>query len=114
MTRSINNNEADNYSSAIESYKEGNYQRAAIGFATELQKDPSLSSSKFFLGLSELALNNYSQAANLLSEVADETGEYGSGAKSYLRLFCLKTSDKQKASECFEKLSRKDGFYRLR
>ena len=114
VTRSINNNEEDNYSFAIESYKEGNYQRAAIGFATELQKDPSLTSSKFFLGLSELALNNYNQAANLLSDVAEETGEYGNEARWYLGLMYLKTGDKQKASECFEKLSLKDGFYRLR
>lgn len=113
VTRSLNNNEPGNYS-AIESFKTGHYQEAAAGFSALLQKDPSQSSSKFFLGLSQLALKNYDQAINMLSAAANEPGEYGKEAKWYLGLTYLKTADKIKAAECFASLSKSDGFYRER
>ena len=112
VTRSVNNNEADIYSSAIGSYKTGDYQNAAAGFGNMLKKDPSGASAKFFLGLSQLALGNYDQAINLLSAVANESGEYGKEARWYLGLSYLKTGNKSKAAECFEFLSRSGGFYR--
>jgi TolA-binding protein len=114
VTRSINNNLTDNYSLAIESYKTGHYQQAAIGFADELQKDPSAASPQFFLGLSQLALRNYDQAINLLSGAANEQGEYGKEARWYLGLIYLKTTNKQKAAECFGVLAKSDGYYRDR
>jgi TolA-binding protein len=114
VTRSMNNNESDNYSSAIGSYKTGHYQRAAIGFAGVIQKDPSGVSPKFFLGLSQLALENYDQAINLLAGVVNDSGEFGKEARWYLGLTYLKTANKQKAADCFEFLARSDGFYRER
>jgi hypothetical protein len=114
VTRSLNNNESDSYSSAIESYKTGNYQLAAIGFADALKTNPSVASPQFFLGLTQLALKNYDKAINLLSEVINGPGEYGKEARWYLGLAYLKTSNKQKAAECFEYLSGSDGFYRER
>jgi TolA-binding protein len=114
VTRSINNNVTDNYSSAIESYNTGHYQKAAIGFADALQKDPSAVSPQFFLGLSQLALRNYDQAITLLSGVANEPGDYGKEARWYLGLTYLKTANKQKAAECFGVLAKSDGYYRVR
>ena len=66
------------------------------------------------MGLSELALENYPQAVNLLSGVANNTGEYAKEAKWYLGLAWLKTGNKEKAVECFEFLAGSDGFYRDR
>jgi len=114
VTRSLNNIGKDNFSSAIESYKTGNYQKAAIMFASALQNDPSPASPGFYLGLSQLALKNYDQAINLLSKVANNAGEYGKEARWYMGLAYLKTADKVKAAECFEYLARSDGFYRER
>jgi TolA-binding protein len=114
VTRSINNIETDSYSSAIESYKTGNYQEAAILFAGIMQKDTKAGSAQFFLGLSQLANNNFNQAINLLTGVANDSGEYGKEAKWYLGLTYLKTANKQKAAECFEYLARSNGFYRER
>ena len=114
VTRSMNNNAPDNYSSAIVSYKNGDYGKASIGFTSVLQKDPSAVSSKYLLGLSHLALKNYDRAINLLEGVANESGEYGKEARWYLGLTYLKTGNKQKASECFEFLARSEGFYRDR
>ena len=114
VTRGVNTNNPDSYSSAIRSYKTGNYTEAAILFAGVSAEDPSYSSSHFFMGLSHLALNNYNQAIALLSERSVISGEYGKEARWYLGLAYLKTSDKKKASECFEYLSASDGFYRER
>ena len=114
VTRSINNIETDSYSSAIKSYKTGNYQEAAILFAGIMQKDPKAGSAQFFLGLSQLANNNFNQAINLLTGVANDSGEYGKEARWYLGLTYLKTANKQKATECFEYLARSNGFYRER
>lgn len=112
VTRSITNNEAANYSAAIASYKTGDYQKAAAVFTEELEKDPLAISSRFFLGLSQLALKNYGQTIILLSEVANDSGEYGKEARWYLGLSYLKTGNKQKAAGCFEYLSKSNGFYR--
>jgi len=114
VTRSINNIETDSYSSAIKSYKTGNYQEAAILFAGIMQKEPKAGSAQFFLGLSQLANNNFNQAINLLTGVANDSGEYGKEARWYLGLTYLKTANKQKATECFEYLARSNGFYRER
>ena len=114
VTRSVTNNETNNYSSAIESYRSGNYQIAATGFSGALQNDPDIVSSRFFLGLSQLALRNYDQAINLLQGVVNDSGEYGKEARWYLGLTYLKKDNKQKASECFEYLARSEGFYRER
>jgi tetratricopeptide (TPR) repeat protein len=114
VTRSLSNNESDIYSSSIESYKTASWQKAAIGFAGILEKDPSVISAQFFLGLSQLELKNYDQAINLLSKVANGSGEYGKEAKWYLGLTYLKTGDKEKASECFKYFAGSDGFYRDR
>lgn len=112
VTRSINNNEGANYSAAISSYKTGDYQKAAAGFNEELKKDPLAVSSRFFLGLSQLALKNYGQTIILLSEVANDSGEYSKEARWYLGLSYLKTGNEQKAAGCFEYLSKSNGFYR--
>jgi hypothetical protein len=114
VTRSINSNATDNYGAAIESYRTGNYQKAAIGFAELLQQDQFVVSSQFFLGLSQLAINNYNQAINLLAATANNSGEYGKEARWYLGLAYLKTANKQKAAECFEYLAGTGGFYRER
>lgn len=114
VTRSLNNNESANYSLAIESYKAGNYQIAAAGFANVLQKDSSLIPPRFFMGLSQLALRNYQKAVALLEGVANESGEFGKESRWYLGLSYLKTGNKQKAAGCFENLARSEGFYRER
>jgi TolA-binding protein len=111
VTRSINANGEDNYSSAIENYKTGNYQEAAIKFAGDLQQDHQDGTAQFYLGLSQLALNNYDQSINLFSEVAKGSGEFGKEARWYLGLTYLKLANKKKAVECFEILSRTDGYY---
>jgi hypothetical protein len=114
VTRTINNNPADSYSSAIASYKNGDYEKASAGFASVLEKDPSAISAKFLLGLSQIASKNYNKAINLLESVANDGGEYGKEARWYLGLTYVKTGNKQKAAECFKYLARSEGFYRER
>jgi TolA-binding protein len=113
VTRSVNNNESDINSSAINSYKTGDYQGAVAAFG-RLSKEPLSGQAGFLLGLSQLALENYSMAISQLSDVANGSGEYGKEAKWYLGLSYLKTGNNQKARECFEYLAGSDGFYRER
>jgi tetratricopeptide (TPR) repeat protein len=114
VTRSMNVSATDKYSSAIENYKTGNYQKAAVIFSSAFRDDPSVNSTKFYLGLSQLALKNYDQSIDLLTKVTNDSGEFGKEARWYLGLSYLKTANKQKAVECFEYLARYDGFYRDR
>jgi TolA-binding protein len=114
VTRSVNIAEADKYTSAIGSYKLGDYQKAAAGFAAFVEKNPSSVPARFFLGLSQLSLENYDQAQNLFSGVVAEQGEYNKEARWYLGLTYLKTGDKLKAGECFKILAGTDGYYRDR
>ena len=100
------------YASAIESYKLGDYQRAATGFSEAVLRDSSFISPRFFMGLTYLALENYNQAINLLSGVVNDSGEYGKEARWYLGLAYLKTGNKAKAAECFKLLAQSTGFYR--
>ena len=110
----MNNSESEIYSSAINSYKSGDYQCAVAGFGIVLSKEPLSGQAGFLLGLSRLALENYSLAISLLSDVANGSGEYAKEAKWYLGLSYLKTNNPLKAQECFEYLARSDGFYRER
>ena len=114
VTRSINNSTTDVYSTAISNYKSGNYKVAAAGFEEVIEKDPFAESARFFLALSQLAMENYNKSVNLLSGIANNTGEYGKEAKWYLGLSYIKTGNKQKAAECFEFLAKSDGFYKDR
>jgi hypothetical protein len=114
FTRSTNSNETESYASAIESYRTGNYQKASIDFTELMQKNQFEASSRFFLGLSQLAINNYDQAINLLAATANSSGEYTKEARWYLGLAYLKTANKQKATECFMYLASTGGYYRER
>ena len=114
VTRSINKTESDKYSTGIESYKSGDFQKSAAEFAGILEKFPSSVSARFFLGLSQLSIENYGQAENLFSGVLNEQGEYAKEARWYLGLTYLKTNNKLKAEECFGILASSDGYYRER
>lgn len=111
VTRSVNSDNTNNYTSAIESYKHGDYQTAANGFSDVIMRDTSVIAPHFFMGVTQVALGNYDQAINLLSNVSSQSGEYGKEARWYLGLAYLKSGDKEKASECFELLSQSSGFY---
>lgn len=112
VTRSSNSTAGNTYTSAIASYKSGDYQQAATGFSKSVANDPSFGSPRFFLGLTAIALGNYDQAISQLSFESDGSGEYGKEAQWYMGLAYLKSGNKLKASECFERLSQSDGFYR--
>jgi hypothetical protein len=114
VTRNVNATSSDEMSSAIANYKTGHYQEAALGFASVSEKNNLAHQPEFLLGLSQLALGNYDKSINLLTDVANSSGEYTKEAKWYLGLAFLKTDNKVKAIECFGTLAKSDGFYRER
>ena len=114
VTRSGNIGESASYVSAIERYKLGDYQTAAIGFSNAITEDNSVIAPRFFMGVTQLALGNYDQAINLLSDVTGRSGEYGKEARWYLGLAYLKSGEKDKASGCFKILAQSPGYYSKR
>jgi hypothetical protein len=67
--------------------------------------------ARFFLGITEIELENLDKSIELLGEVAAQRGEYAKEATWYLGLDYIKSGNKIKASECFELLARSPGFY---
>jgi TolA-binding protein len=114
VTRSLNTIGNEAFESALDSYREGNYQVATAGFSEAILNDPASGSSRFFLGITYIAMNDFSQAVNILYGVANQQGEYSKEARWYLGLAYLKTGNKAKASECFELLAQTSEFYRER
>lgn len=111
VTRSLTDNSDMNYQTAIENYKKGNYQSAALGFSNAISAYPSNREPLLYLGITEVELDNYDKAIAILSDISGSSGEYGKEAKWYLGLTYLKTGDKDKAYECFKMLSQRPGYY---
>jgi TolA-binding protein len=111
ITRTIEPDQQVSYIQAIEKFNAGDYQGAAIGFSDAIRKDNTDITPRFFLGITQLALENYDHSINLLSEVAHHPGIYNKESQWYLGLAYLKTGDTGKALACFEPLANTPGFY---
>jgi len=101
----------ESLSTALESYKSGNYQLAAAEFSNAQMKMPDMDLPRFYLGVTFIELNNYDKAVRLLESIASQPGEFNKDAKWYLGLVWLKTGYREKAVQCFEDLTRDPGFY---
>lgn len=107
-------NTATTFDAAVAAYKNSRYSEAAVVFDGLVKSDPASGSSEFFLGLSQLALADYTMALKHLETVAAKQGEYNKEARWYLGLAYLKVSEKDKAAACFRELASSDGYYRER
>jgi hypothetical protein len=105
-----NTDGADSYAIAIESYKNGDYQTADIGFSSAILKDTS-PSLLFHLGVTRIATGNYDNAIEILSNLSSDPGEYAKETYWYLGLAYLKTGNKKKAEDCFTILAKTPGHY---
>jgi TolA-binding protein len=114
VTRSLIAGGNERYTSALESYKNGNYPDAATGFSEAMLTDEASVSLSFFLGITQIALKDYGQAIKLFDGVVNRQGEYAKEARWYMGLAYIKAGNKAKASECFELLAQSSGFYRER
>jgi len=103
--------ENNTYSGAVERYKLGQYDIAAMGFADAIRSDTSLFAPRFYLGVTQMALGNLNQAVNILNNISERGGEYSKEAKWYLGLAYIKTGKPEKAKDCFEYLAKSPGFY---
>ncbi len=111
VTRGANAIVTDSYALAVESYKAHNYQEAATGFSLAAEQDNQAGPAGFFLGLSQIATENYRDAVETLEKMVTGQGEYVKDATWYLGLAYIKTGEPQQARICFETLSRTPGFY---
>jgi TolA-binding protein len=111
VTRGANAIVTNSYALAVESYKAHNYQEAAAGFSIAAEQESQAGPVRFFLGLSQIATENYGEAIAALESVVTGQGEYVKDANWYLGLAYIKTGEPGKARISFETLSRTPGFY---
>ncbi len=111
ITRGTGSAGSESFTNAIGSYKSGDYQAAAAGFSETMINGTLTFPADFFLGISEIELENYNKAIDLLNGVIKQKSEFTKEATWYLGLVYLKSGNKVKASECFELLARSPGFY---
>jgi tetratricopeptide (TPR) repeat protein len=95
-------------------YTSGDYKSALIGFTENFNKDTTITSSRFFTGITCLATGNYIQSVNLLRVLSVTPGEYQKEALWYLGLAYLKTGEKEKSVKCFSLLVQSSDYYRPR
>jgi TolA-binding protein len=114
ITRSTSAGESKSFSNAIGSYESGDYKAAAAGFSEAMLNGTVSFSAGFFLGISEIELENYNKAIELLNGIIKQKSEFTKEATWYLGLVYIKSGYKVKASECFELLARSPGFYSAR
>lgn len=114
VTRGTATDESKVLTGAIANYKSGEYQAAAAGFTIAMFSGTESISAIFYLGVTELELGNYDRAIKLLNEVANQKNTYAKEAAWYLGLAYIKSGNQIKASECFELLTRSQGFYSSR
>ncbi len=110
-TRSSGAGSDESLRTALESYRSGNFQLAAVEFSNVLLKEPDTDLPRFYLGVSLIELNNYDRAIRLLESLAGNPGEFNKDARWYLGLVWLKTGNHGKAVKCFEDLAHDTGFY---
>jgi TolA-binding protein len=111
ITRGTGSVGSISFSRAIENYKSGDYLAAKTGFSVAMLDETTSLPACFFLGITEIELENPGKAIDLLEGDASRQGEYTKEARWYLGLAYLKSGNKLKASECFELLAQSPGFY---
>jgi len=111
LTRDAGNEDAGDLKSALENYRNRNYQLAAVQFSEALLEETFTDLPRFYLGMSFIELKYYERAIRVLQSLAERQGEFTIDAKWYLGLLFLKTENIERARECFEYLAAEPGFY---
>ncbi len=114
VTRGAGSGDNPVFNKAIENYRAGNYPAAETGFSEAMQNGSISSAAQFFLGITEIELENPGKAIEMLGGVASRQDEYSKEAIWYLGLAYIRSGNKTKAIECFGLLARSPGFYSKR
>ena len=101
----------EQYGLAIDMYNQKKYDVAASMFNEVIRKDESFIAAYFFLGITQMELDNYSEAISNLVFVLSHPQEFTKEAQWYLGLAYLKIGEKKKATLYFEILAGSNGFY---
>jgi hypothetical protein len=114
VTRSAGSEANLSLRSALESYRDRNYQLAAVEFSNALIEEHTTDMPRLYLGITLIELNDLGRAVMALEPVAQRESEFTKDARWYLGLIFLKTGEKEKATEYFEFLAGNPGFYSKR
>ncbi len=112
VTRGIENDFAVNYSAGIEKYRKGDYTGALYHFGLAMKADEKATGTKFYYGITSLALGDFRSAEEYLDELAGTELDFGKDAQWYLGLAYLRTDEREKAIQCFKQLASSPGYYR--
>ncbi|MGQ9621148.1 MAG: tetratricopeptide repeat protein [Bacteroidales bacterium] len=112
ITRGTGNDFNANYSTGIEKYRNSDYADAAFYFELAMKANQEAVLPKFYYAVTQIALGNYSVAADYLDDLAVNEEEYGKESQWYLGLAYLRMGEKDKAWKCFKALASSPGFYR--
>ena len=113
-TRAGESKPDESFAMAIGYFKAGDYQAADKEFSGILINDSSKINALYFRGITELALGDYSRAADMFEKYSLKSGDYIAEARWYLGLSYLGLGDTEKAAGCFKTLSSSPGFYNSR
>lgn len=111
VTRNAANSDNESLRSALENYRNRNYQMAAVQFSRALLTETVTDMPRFYLGITFIELNEYDKAVSILEPLAESPGEFNKDARWYLGLLSLKKGDMEGAIDCFNHLALNPGFY---
>jgi TolA-binding protein len=106
-------NEEEIYTSAIFSYKSGDYTNAVSLFSDAAAKNPS-SRNLFHLGITCLETGNFDEAIRNLTSVVNGSDGFTKEAQWFLGLAYLRKGKTDEARNCFEYLSASSAYYKDR
>ena len=106
-------NEEEIFTSAIFSYKSGDYTNAAALFSDAAAKNPS-SRNLFHLGITCLETGNLDDAIKNLTSVVNGSDSFTKEAQWFLGLAYLRKGNTHEARNCFEYLSTSSTYYKDR
>lgn len=110
VTRGSTGLDAQVFTDALECYRKGDYTCASKGFTGAFISDSSNTVTCFYLGLTKMALSEYSRAIGLLEGVVKNNATFHDEAEWYLGLAYVKTGNKAEARRCFSELELSDYF----
>ena len=91
-------------SKAEAAFKQGNYNITRTELSSYLSANPTDTMALLFQGICQLELDNYSEAANIFSEIKSGTSDFQSLGEWYLALSFVKQKDFDRARQELENI----------
>lgn len=112
VTRSAIQAPYDDYNTALEYYKIGDFKQAAVYFSKVIEQEPENMGSVLLNGISNYEIKNYPEAEGSFEKVIfDGNNYFVDHAQWYLGLCLIQTGELEKAKEQFFTVSKANTIY---